>query len=256
VRETHALRVGIDAYDLMIGRYSAPLAVAFADLPGVAAPQRALDVGCGPGALTSELVRRLGADRVAAIEPSPAFVEECRRRNPGADVRVAPAEELPFGDARFDAALAQLTFNFFSDGDAAARELRRVLVPGGVAAGCVWDVAGGMELLEALYDGAEAAGVERPTGPGSRFTRDGEIGVALRNAGFAEVVTGALEVRAPYDGADDLWAALATGTGPGGGFFQRLTASQQVAVHAYLDDRFGAGRFSLAAHAWYATGRA
>jgi len=148
VRETHALRVGIDAYDLMIGRYSAPLAVAFADLAGVAPPQRVLDVGCGPGALTSELVRRVGADHVAAIEPSRAFVEECRRRNPGADVRVAPAEELPFADATFDGALAQLTFNFFSDGDAAAAELRRVLVPGGIAAGCVWDVAGGRVVQE------------------------------------------------------------------------------------------------------------
>ena len=256
MRETHALRVGIDAYDLMIGRYSAPLAVAFADLAGVAPPQRVLDVGCGPGALTSELVRRVGADHVAAIEPSRAFVEECRRRNPGADVRVAPAEELPFADATFDGALAQLTFNFFSDGDAAAAELRRVLVPGGIAAGCVWDVAGGMEVLEALYDGARAAGVDRPGGPGSRFTREGEIGVALRDAGFADVATGALEVHASYAGVDDLWAALATGTGPAGAFFQRLTAVQQQVVHAHLGDRFGADGFSLAARAWYATGRA
>src|SRR5436305_6408315 len=145
----HALRVGIDAYDLMIGRYAAPLAVAFAEVAGVAPPQRALDVGCGPGALTSELVRRLVAGKVAAIEPSPAFVNECRRRNPGSDVRVAAAEQLPFAAATFDGALAQLSFNFFSDADAAAVELRRVLVPGGLAAGCVWDVAGGMEVLEA-----------------------------------------------------------------------------------------------------------
>jgi SAM-dependent methyltransferase len=256
VSEPHALRVGIDAYDRMIGRYSAPLAVAFCDLAGVAQPQRALDVGCGPGALTSELVRRLGADHVAAIEPSPAFVEECRRRNPGADVRVAPAEDLPFGDATFDAALAQLTFNFFTDGDAAAAELRRVLVPGGIAAGCVWDVAGGMEVLEVLYDGARAAGVERPAGPGSRFTRAGEIGVALRDAGFGDVVTGALEVRGPYADANDLWAALATGTGPAGAFFERLTAPQQEIVRRHVHDRFGAAPFSLAARAWYATGRA
>ena len=236
----HALRVGIDAYDLMIGRYSAPLAVAFADLAGVAPPQRALDVGCGPGALTSQLVRRLGAGAVAAIEPSPAFVEECRRRNPGADVRIAAAEELPFADATFDAALAQLTFNFFSDGDAAAAELRRVLVPGGIAAGCVWDVAGGMEVLEVLYEGARAAGVERPSGPGSRFTRAGEIGVALRDAGFSDVVAGALDVRGAYAGADDLWAALATGTGPAGAFFQRLTATQRDVVRRHVHDRFGA----------------
>ena len=252
----HAMRVGIDAYDLMIGRYSAPLAATLADLAGVARGMRALDVGCGPGALTSELAARLGADHVAAIEPSGAFVAECRRRNPGADVRLAPAEELPFGAATFDAALAQLSFNFFSDGDAAAAEMRRVLVPGGVAGGCVWDVAGGMEVLEALYEGARRAGVERPAGPGSRFTREGEIAVALRAAGFADVTAGALHVRAGYTDAEDLWRALATGVGPAGAFFQRLDGGQREVVHGYVRDRFGTGPFELTARAWYGLGRA
>jgi SAM-dependent methyltransferase len=252
----HALRVAIDAYDRMIGRYSTPLAAALANLAGVARGMRALDVGCGPGALTSELVARLGADHVAAIEPSEPFVEECRRRNPGADVRLAPAEALPFGDGTFDATLAQLTFNFFSDGDAAAAEMRRVLVAGGVAAGCVWDVTGGMEVLEALYEGARRAGVDPPAGPGSRFTREGEIAVALRDAGFADVTAGALEVRAGYADAEDLWRALATGVGPAGAFFQRLDAGQREIVHGDVRERFGAGPFELTARAWYGLGHA
>ena len=55
--------VAADAYDRFMGRYSGSLAPQLADLAGVRAGQRALDVGCGPGALTTELVGRLGAER-------------------------------------------------------------------------------------------------------------------------------------------------------------------------------------------------
>src|SRR3954463_6604648 len=119
----------------MVGRYSRALPAVFADAAGVVEGQRALDVGCGPGALTSELVRRLGADHVSAVEPSRRFAAECRRRNPGADVRAAAAEARAVADASFDVVLAQLVFNFFGDADVAAAEMRRVLVPGGIAGG-------------------------------------------------------------------------------------------------------------------------
>ena len=54
-----------------MGRYSEPLAVRFVDAVGVSPGERALDVGCGPGALTSVLVDRLGGvDAVSAVDPS------------------------------------------------------------------------------------------------------------------------------------------------------------------------------------------
>src|SRR3954447_4743392 len=98
-----------------MGRYSAPLAPRFADFARVAPGQRALDVGCGPGALTAELVRRLGADAVSAVDPSEPFVAAARQRHPGVSVQRASAEQLPFGDEAFDAALAQLVVHFMAD---------------------------------------------------------------------------------------------------------------------------------------------
>src|SRR6516162_8357527 len=95
-----------------MGQYSEPLASQFADLAGVRPGQRLLDVGCGPGALTAELVRRAGADAVSAVEPSASFAAAARERLPGVDVRRAPAERLPFPDGTFDAALAQLVVHF------------------------------------------------------------------------------------------------------------------------------------------------
>src|SRR4051812_3308776 len=104
-----------DAYDRFIGRYGPALADAMLDLVGVRSGMRVLDVGCGTGALAGQAAARVGATNVAAADPSEPFVETCRRRVPEADVRVAPAESLPFADDDFDAVLAQLVLPFMND---------------------------------------------------------------------------------------------------------------------------------------------
>src|SRR5512135_643065 len=93
--------VSAAAYGRFMGRYSEPLAVQFADLAGVHPGQRVLDVGCGPGALTAELVRRTGTDAVSAVEPSASFAAAVRQRLPGVEVRLSSAEQLPFADGTF-----------------------------------------------------------------------------------------------------------------------------------------------------------
>src|SRR5207248_1280729 len=98
-----------------MGRYSRPLAPMFADFAGIVPGRRALDVGCGPGALTAELVERLGADAVCAVDPSEGFVAAARARHPGVSVQQAAAEKLPFADRSFTAALAQLVVHFMTD---------------------------------------------------------------------------------------------------------------------------------------------
>ena len=70
-----SFNVGADAYDRFMGRYSKLLAPVFADFAGVARGQRVLDVGCGPGALTTELATRLEPDDICAVDPSQPFVD-------------------------------------------------------------------------------------------------------------------------------------------------------------------------------------
>ncbi|MGH2946420.1 MAG: class I SAM-dependent methyltransferase [Solirubrobacteraceae bacterium] len=123
-------RTPAEAYDRHIGRYGGELARALIDAAGVRPGQRALDVGCGPGALASELVSLLGAERVAAVDPSAPFVEACRQRLSGVQVELASAETLPFEDGAFDHALAQLVVNFMTDPLAGVREMQRVTRPG------------------------------------------------------------------------------------------------------------------------------
>jgi SAM-dependent methyltransferase len=252
-------QVSGEAYDRFVGRYSTPLAVAFTDIAAVQAGTRALDIGCGPGALTAELVRRAGAGAVAAIDPSEPFVAECRRRNAGVDVRLASAEALPFGDRSFDAALAQLVLHFVADPDSAASEMRRVLRPGGIAAACVWDFHDGMRLIRHYWDSALTVDPNAPDEAATmRFGRDGEIGGLFAAAGFRDVTTGELGVEATYADFDDLWAGFTGGPGPAGAFCKSLGADAQARLREELRGRLGnpRGSFTLPARAWYATGRA
>ena len=123
-----------DAYDRFMGRFSEPLADEFVAVAGLRPGQQVLDVGCGPGALTRRLVAALGADAVAAVDPSAPFVAAVQERCPGVDVRRAAAEDLPFDDDTFDLALAQLVVHFMQDPVAGLREMARVTRPGGVVA--------------------------------------------------------------------------------------------------------------------------
>src|ERR1700754_497400 len=137
-----------------MGRYSEPLAAQFADLAGARSGQRLLDVGCGPGALTAELVKRVGPDAVSAVEPSASFVAAARERLPVVDMRQPAAERLPFGGAAFHAALAQLVVHFMADPVAGLREMGRVTRPGGSVSASVWDHHGGTGPLSPFWQAA------------------------------------------------------------------------------------------------------
>jgi SAM-dependent methyltransferase len=250
-------QAGDAAYDRFMGRYSAPLASAFADAAGIATPQQVVDVGCGPGALTAELVRRLGAQAVTAIDPTGPFVEACRRRNPGVDVQLGRAEELPFPDDRFDAALAQLVLHFVTDPPAAAREMRRVVRPGGTVAACVWDVDG-MTMLRVFREAVRATDPGSPPDSDPRaFGREGEIADLFRSAGLEDVTGGALDVETTYADFDEFWQPFTLGIGPAGAYVVTLDADRQARVRDDMRARIGSpeGSFTLPARAWFATGR-
>ena len=150
-----------EIYDRFIGRYSPGLARAMCKTAGVQPGQRALDVGCGSGALMAALTDVLGAENVAGVDPSETFVEATRTKAPGAHVVLGSAESLPFADGEFDATLSQLVVNFLTDPEQGLREMSRVTRRGGVVAGCVWDYGGEMTMLRAFWDAAAALDAER-----------------------------------------------------------------------------------------------
>jgi len=247
--------VSADAYLRFMGRYSEPLAARFADLAGIRRGQRVLDVGCGPGALAAELVSRAGAGAVSAVEPSASFVAAARDRLPGTDIRRSAAEQLPFGDGVFDAAMAQLVVHFMADPVAGLREMGRVTRPGGVVAACVWDHAGGRGPLTAFWRAVRQLDPAAGDESGLAGVREGHLAELFAQAGLAETQVSTLTVRVRHVSFEEWWEPLTLGVGPAGSYVASLPDGRRAALREQCRRLLPAGPVEISATAWAAVGR-
>ena len=249
--------VGADAYGRFMGRYSQPLAAAFVQLAGVVPGQRALDVGCGTGALTAELAQLLGAEAVSAVDPSEPFVAAVRSRFPGADVRLLSAEHLPYPDGGFDCTLASLVVSFMTDPVAGLAEMARVTRPRGLVGATVWDHAGKtggplapfwgavLDLDPDAHDESGLAGV-----------REGQLVQLFDAAGLHDLVSTTLTVHVALADFNDWWEPFTLGVGPAGDYVARLDERGREQLKARCAELFpSSGPFEVAASAWTVLGR-
>src|SRR4051812_1254902 len=178
--------VAASAYDRFMGRFSGPLAVEFLGWAGKGdgAGPPVLDVGCGPGALTTRLVESFGAGEVSAVDPSEPFLEALRERLPGVDARAATAERLPFDDDAFGSAYAQLVVHFMADPVAGLAEMGRVVRPGGTVAACAWDFATDGSPIGPFWQAAQDVDLSVPAESGRPGTREGELARLATEAGL------------------------------------------------------------------------
>ncbi len=233
--------VGADAYDRFMGRYSVPLAPQFADFAAVAAGQRVLDVGCGPGALTAELVRRLGPAAVSAVDPSGPFVAAAQERYPGVSVRRAVAEQLPFGDQAFVAALAQLVVHFMAHPVVGLCEMARVTRKHGVVAACVWDHAGGQGPLSLFWEAARELDPDVEGESQLAGAREGHLAQLFQAAGLHEIEESTLSVDVEHPSFEDWWEPFTLGVGPAGGHAAGLDAKRQTQLRERCREMLPAG---------------
>jgi SAM-dependent methyltransferase len=251
-----AVGAGADAYDRFMGRYSAPLAPAFADFAAVIDGLRVLDVGCGPGALTAELIQRLGPTAVSAVDPSDTFVAAAHARYPAVDVRQATAEQLPFEDRVFDATLAQLVVHFMNDPVAGLREMARVTRQGGVVAACVWDHGGGEGPLALFWD--EARELDRDCEGESHLAgaRKGHLGELFGEAGLRAIEETPLSISVEHSNFEAWWKPFTLGVGPAGSYVAALDPTGRVQLRERCRAKLPTTPFTLTARAWAARGLA
>jgi trans-aconitate methyltransferase len=251
--------VAATAYDRFMGRFSRPLGAVLRDRLDLGGARRAVDVGCGPGALTALLVDRLGPDSVAAIDPSPPFVEAVRSRLPGVDVRRGAAESLPWEDGEFDLATANLVVHFMKEPVTGLREMGRVTRPGGTVAVTLWDLAedvGPVGVFHAAMHDLDRKAPDERTLPG---TRPGHLVELVREAGLEVIDDQPLEISVRFGSLDDWWEPFTFGIGPSGAYVASLDEEHRAALRRRCAERIGLtdqdAPFDLPARAWCVVSR-
>lgn len=246
--------VAATAYDAFMGRWSRRLSGALAAAAGITPGMRVLDVGSGTGALTEELIRRVGAVDVSAVDPSPSFVSAMQDRFPEVDVREGSAERLPFETGRFDAALAQLVVHFMADPVAGIVEMRRVTRPDGVVAACVWDYAGNRGPLGVFWDAAREIRPDVRDESRLAGTRDGHLVGLFEAAGLRHVTQTVLHATIEHSTFEKWWDPFTKGAGPAGVFVAGLDPDEVARLRQACERRLDTRPITVQAAAWAARG--
>jgi SAM-dependent methyltransferase len=252
--------VDASQYEQMMGRFSRVLARQFIGFAGLRDGEAVIDVGCGTGNLTFELLAAAKDLAVTAVDYSPIFLAAARAK-PGADAvrfEQGDAAALPMGDASFDRALSLLVLHFVPESARALAEMRRVVRPGGTVAAAVWDMRGGYYAQRMFWDTAACL---LPSGEAARakaysrpLTGPGEMRQAFIAAGLADVVETALTIRMEYACFDEYWAPIAGGEGPIGAYVTQLEPEDRAVIGAAVKLAYEGGAAdgprSFAASAW------
>jgi SAM-dependent methyltransferase len=251
------------AYEGYIGRWSRIVAPLFLDWLDVRAGADWLDVGCGTGVLTRAILERVEPRSVVGVDPTAAFLEHARTATTDARARfeTASADATGQPDASVDAVVAGLVLNFVPDLSAALVEAQRVVRPGGIVAGYVWDYASGMQLLRAFFDAAIAldpAMAEHDEGVRFPVTREGRLAVAFAAAGLDDVRQRPIDIPTVFRDFDDLWSPFLRGTGPAPAYVVGLDEPDRTALRERLRASLPSepdGSIHLTARAWAVRGR-
>ena len=231
------------AYERLMGRWSQIAGNKFLDWLDMPKNLNWIDVGCGNGAFTEVLIARCAPGAVAGIDPSDGQLSYARTR-PGAklaEFRVADAQALPFADKSFDAASMALVITFIPDPLKAAKEMARVVRPGGMVATYMWDFPGGGFPLAPISVAMKSLGMNPPTSPNVDASRQENMRAIWQQAGLQSIDTQVIRVPIVYSDFDDFWDSNSVPVGTVGQAFNDLSPSAREQLKARLREQLPIG---------------
>ena len=160
-----------------------------------------------------------------------------REPGPGRSSRqfqIAGAQDLPFADNSFDAAIMALVISFVPDPAKAVSEMARVVRPGGMVATYMWDIPGGGLPVQPINEAMRAMGLGYPLPPGAEVTRQDNMRALWEKSGLQSVETRAIRIRVEYSGFDDFWDANSPPIGPSGKAIHELSPAMREQFKAKL----------------------
>jgi SAM-dependent methyltransferase len=177
-------------------------------------------------------------------------------RHPGVKVLQASAEQLPFPDDEFDAALAQLVVHFMADPAAGLAEMARVTQPGGVVAACVWDHGGGQGPLSAFWRAARELDPGVDDESQLAGAREGHLVELFEAAGLRQVEQTSLIASLEHPSFEEWWEPFTGGVGPAGAHVTGLGPERQAELRDRCRNLLPPAPFTVTARAWAARGLA
>jgi ubiquinone/menaquinone biosynthesis C-methylase UbiE len=232
-----------EAYERLMGRWSRLVGVAFLDWLDIPKGLRWLDVGCGNGAFTEELVARSAPAAVVAIDPSEDQLAYARTRTRAemADFRVGDAQKLAFDDGSFDVAIMALVISFLPNPDKAIAEMTRVVRPGGWVATYMWDIPGGGVPVDPIYVTLESMGITSGRPPNSAISRREAMQELWEKAGLASVETRVIRIPVTYSSFDEFWDSNTVPIGPQGKLIAGMSKAAREQLRTRVRERLPVG---------------
>ncbi len=241
-------------YDRFMGRYSQGLSAPFADFAGVHPGQRVLDVGSGPGALTTVLVDRLGAGAVAAADPSEPYAAAARsgiRRwmwwsPPPSTSRSQTPPSTP--RSRSWSCTSSRTRS------PASARWRASRAPAASSPRACRDHEGGAGPLSGFWDVVHELDPAAHDESGLPGARRGHLTELFTEAGLTGVEETLLTIEVVHPTFDDWWEPYTLGVGPAGAYVAGLDDEGRERLREACRRRYPREPFTMTAGAWSARG--
>jgi SAM-dependent methyltransferase len=204
-------------YDRGMGEWSRLVGEQFLDWLAPEAGLRWIDVGCGSGAFTAQLLARCAPAGMQGVDPAQGQIDFATSRadTKRATFRIGDAQALPFADDSFDAAVMALVIFFVPDPARGASEMARVVRPGGLVAAYAWDFLGGGSPGAPLQAELNAIGIATTHPPSVQVSRRDALAALWRDAGLQDVETHEIVAERGFADFDAAWDSIRiTGSAP------------------------------------------
>ena len=219
------------AYEKQMGRWSRMVGDQFIKWIDVPADKNWLDVGCGTGAFTEEIIAKCQPASVVGLDPSPAQIEfaKSRPKLSNTNLQVGDAVSLPFANDTFDVGVMALVIAFISDAEKALAELARVVLPGAIVATYMWEFPDGVPMTPLLHAFAKL-GRPAPLPPNTQASYSSAMQNLWKNAGFMDVETTTFHIQVNFEDFDDFWHTVTLPANPLSKMVQSLPAEFKAAL--------------------------